>query len=234
MVRRGVAVEKLAQREFSEIASRQEAQQTIFPSLLGIFYHPIFDFFRENRLFQQTQDFATVILARSFREAHYDSIASMQWAPIRWSRLLKLMLLGAVGFWLPDTLLHALRGNNFTGRDVGIVTVVSPLTLLMTFFLAKWTDKAAPRKQVGPPLLAGVWLFGGFFMLVGASFSGGGLMSPDGARFSVTTILLSIIPLYTFIMATYDGALMALLLVTVVILLGWLFHRSDSLLRSSC
>jgi hypothetical protein len=31
-----VAVEKLAQREFSEIASRQEALGTIFPSLLDI------------------------------------------------------------------------------------------------------------------------------------------------------------------------------------------------------
>jgi hypothetical protein len=47
-----VAVEKLAHQEFAEIASRQEALQTIFPSLLDIFYHPIFDFSQENRLFQ--------------------------------------------------------------------------------------------------------------------------------------------------------------------------------------
>jgi hypothetical protein len=51
----GVAVEKLAQRELVEIASRQEALQTIFPSLLDIFYHPIFDFFEKNRVFQQPQ-----------------------------------------------------------------------------------------------------------------------------------------------------------------------------------
>jgi hypothetical protein len=117
----------------------------------------------------------------------------------------------------------------FNGRDIGIVRVVAPLTFLTTFFLAKWTDKAAAGKHVGLPLLAGVWLFGGFFMLVGASFSGGGFTS---ARESVTTILLSIFPMYTFIMATYDGALLALLLVTGAILLGWLFERSDSLLRS--
>src|ERR1700747_682528 len=46
-----VAVEKLAQREFSEITSRQEGLQTIFPSLLDIFYHPIFDFFQKNHFF---------------------------------------------------------------------------------------------------------------------------------------------------------------------------------------
>jgi hypothetical protein len=54
-----VAVEKLARHEFAEIASRQEALQTIFPSLLDIFYHPIFDFFQKNRVFQQPQDFPT-------------------------------------------------------------------------------------------------------------------------------------------------------------------------------
>jgi hypothetical protein len=43
-----VAVEKLAQRELAEIASRQEALQTIFPSALDIFYHPILDFFQKN------------------------------------------------------------------------------------------------------------------------------------------------------------------------------------------
>ena len=55
-----VAVEKLAQREFAEIASRQEAPQTIFPARVDIFYHPIFDFFQKNRVFQQPPLFATV------------------------------------------------------------------------------------------------------------------------------------------------------------------------------
>jgi hypothetical protein len=43
----------IAKREFSEIASRQEPLQTIFLSRLDIFYHPIFDFLKKNRLFQQ-------------------------------------------------------------------------------------------------------------------------------------------------------------------------------------
>jgi hypothetical protein len=47
-----VAVEKLAHSELAKIGSRQEALQTIFPSLLDIFYHPIFDFFQKNRVFQ--------------------------------------------------------------------------------------------------------------------------------------------------------------------------------------
>ena len=69
---RGVAVEKLARHEFAEIASRQEALQTIFSSLLDIFYHPIFDFFQKNRLFQQPQDFSTAIRVSK------DSLGRMQ------------------------------------------------------------------------------------------------------------------------------------------------------------
>src|ERR1700722_1273800 len=40
----GVAVEKLARFDFAKTAPRQEALQTIFPTALDIFYHPIFNF----------------------------------------------------------------------------------------------------------------------------------------------------------------------------------------------
>jgi hypothetical protein len=56
-----VAVEKLAHLNFEKTASRQEALQAIFPSLLHIFYHPIFDFFTENRVFQQPPLLSTPI-----------------------------------------------------------------------------------------------------------------------------------------------------------------------------
>jgi hypothetical protein len=163
--------------------------------------------------------------------AHCDIIIAMQWSSIDWPRLLKLALLGAVGFWLPDVILHALRGYNFNGRDVGIVTTVSPLTLLIAFFVAKLADKANRQKSVIPALIAGVWLFGGLFMLIGASFSGGGFLTPNGARWVMVTILLSVLPMYTFIMATYDGALGALLLVTPVAVAAWIVERSGILLR---
>jgi hypothetical protein len=51
VVGRGVAVEKFAHQEFAEIASRQEALQTIFLSLLDIICHPISDFFRKTYFF---------------------------------------------------------------------------------------------------------------------------------------------------------------------------------------
>jgi len=48
-------------KNFAKIGSRQEALQTIFPSLLDISYRRIFDVFQKNRLFQQPQDFSTSI-----------------------------------------------------------------------------------------------------------------------------------------------------------------------------
>ena len=154
-----------------------------------------------------------------------DIILAMKWSTIRWSRVLKLMLLGAVGFWLPDTLLHALRGHDFSGRDVAIVTAATPLTLLITFLLAKRRTKVL-AEYIGLPILAGVWLFGGLFMMVGQTFSGGGFLAPGGTRSVLMTLMLSLVPMYTFIMATYDGSLGALLLVSAAAFLVWIIQRS--------
>jgi hypothetical protein len=89
MSRTGVAVEKLAQQEFAEIASRQEALQTIFPSLLNIFCHPIFDFFQENRLFQQPQGLSLAISERddspdrtSREQGDIYGISPLYWRPL--------------------------------------------------------------------------------------------------------------------------------------------------------
>jgi hypothetical protein len=81
-----VAVEKLARHEFAEIASPQKARQTIFPSLLDIFYHPIVDFFQKNRLFQQPQDFPTLIQFPPVSTEDYFRVADHSpriagWAP---------------------------------------------------------------------------------------------------------------------------------------------------------
>jgi hypothetical protein len=63
-----------------------------------------------------------------------------------------------------------------------------------------------------------MWSFirsGGLFMTVSATFAGGGFAGPGGFRETALVILLSLLPPYTFIMATYDSTLFALLLATV-------------------
>jgi hypothetical protein len=56
-----VAVEKLAYSEFAKIGSRQGALQTIFPSLLDIFCHPISIFFRKPDFFNSHRDYHHLI-----------------------------------------------------------------------------------------------------------------------------------------------------------------------------
>ena len=68
-------------------------------------------------------------------------------------------------------------------------------------------------KWVGPAMLLGVWLTGGLFMTL-ATASGSGFVGVDGAG-RLLIIVLSVIPIVTFILAAYDGSLFALLAVTL-------------------
>jgi hypothetical protein len=135
-------------------------------------------------------------------------------------RALKLMILSAVCFWSPDTLVHAIRANVFSSIDVIVISVAMPLCLLVALVLAKQITKIDPLKHIAA-ILTGVWLFGGVFMFLGATFSGGGFSSPMGIRWVVTSIALSLLPPYAFILAAYDGALWALLFITSVAALVW-------------
>ena len=142
-------------------------------------------------------------------------------------RVLKLMALGAISFWLPDTLWHALRAFKFDSLDEIGITLIMPLSLLGAYIgVAKKIYKVNPKGPVGWPMLLGVWLLGGVFMTVGASFSGGSFASANGHSGILETLLISLIPLVTFMMATYDGSLLALLVVSVAAPLIWVISVS--------
>ncbi len=140
-----------------------------------------------------------------------------------WSRRGKLMLLGALSFWLPDVLLHAVRGFDFAGLDAIFLTVGLPLACLPAYL---WAKRLYGNAVLAAPwMLLGVWLLGGFFMQVGASFSGGGFAV--GALSDLTVLLLlSLFPPATFMMATYDGSLLALLLVTALAVVLWIVEAT--------
>lgn len=60
----------------------------------------------------------------------------------------------------------------------------------------------------------------------GFVLTGGGFAGPDGLRGAFIVVGMSLVPIYTFIMATYDGSLGALLVVSLVLFLGWIFPLS--------
>jgi hypothetical protein len=142
------------------------------------------------------------------------------------------MALGAVSFWLPDVLIHAVRGYKFGGWDILLISVVLPLTFVAAYLLAaKRFFKDESRRGVVGLLILGVWLFGGFFMMVGASFSGGGFANPDGSHSAVMLTLASVVPFFTYMLSAYDGSLLALLIVSCVALAIFLASRVKSRLR---
>ena len=97
-------------------------------------------------------------------------------------RVLKLMLLGAAGFWLPDTLLHAFAANrHFNLHDLGILilTAAMPLTFLGIFLITKRMQHGTEPRRIGLLMLAGVWLLGGVFMMTDANFLRGGFTTPN-------------------------------------------------------
>jgi len=114
---------------------------------------------------------------------------------------------------------HALHRQSFNSFDVRVISIAMPLTLLVACVCSiKYVHTNVRAAALA--MLAGVWLLGGLCMTIGASFSGGGFVGPGGLRGAFFVIAMSLLPIYTFIMSTYDGSLGALLLVTIVLLLA--------------
>jgi hypothetical protein len=137
---------------------------------------------------------------------------------------LRSAILGGFSFWFPNLLAHVFRRNSFDTADLRIVTLVLPMIL----FIACAAGARLAHVKVGAiaiRMLLGIWLFGGIFMDLDASFSGGGF-SRIGLLGSVFLIAISWVPIYTFIAATYDGSLGALLLATTGLFLAWILPSS--------
>jgi hypothetical protein len=136
--------------------------------------------------------------------------------PIQQPRLaLSIAVIGALSFWLPDLAVHAVAGCKFDSPHVRIITFLMPATFLFAYVLARRLAAKRQFKWVLAAMLLGVWLTGGLFMTLAATECGGGFSGPDGIRGGLLMIVSSIIPVVTFMMATYDGSLLALLAVTI-------------------
>jgi len=59
-------------------------------------------------------------------------------------------------------------------------------------------------------------------MMIGDSFAGARFIASIGVYLSGLLLLLSLLPVYTFVMATYDGSQFALALVALATLVAWL------------
>jgi len=123
-------------------------------------------------------------------------------------RAVKLMVLGAAVFWMPDLLWHVVTGRDF-GDHGGVLwlALIMPAGLLGAYVYLKNGEPEEKPKIVGWALMAGVYLLGGPFMFLAATFSGMGLLTPG------EMLLLPVSPPLLFETTMYDGSLAALLIV---------------------
>jgi hypothetical protein len=139
---------------------------------------------------------------------------------------LSFAIAGALSFWLPDVAVHIIAGPNFDSRHVWGITILMPAAFLLTYVVARKFALRRDFRWVGAAMLLGVWLTGGLFMTIAAMASGSEFVGVSGV-WRLVVIVLSVIPIVTYILATYDGSLFALLVLTVgaLLLLGFRASR---------
>ena len=151
------------------------------------------------------------------------------------SKCLRLALVfaftGAFSFWLPDVAVRAHSGPNLNSRHFWAITILMPLTFLFAYLVARKFAVRRMFRWTGPAMLLGVWLTGGVFMTLAAVVSGSGFLGSGVGLLIV--IILSVIPVVTYILAALDGSLFALLEVTLGALLVCGIRASCVLLRSA-
>lgn len=148
------------------------------------------------------------------------------------STTLRLGCIGALAFWGPDTVIHGIRRYSFDSRDVWTVTAVMPLTLLLSLLVCSKLSHLRAG-TIAIRMLAGIWLLGGVFMMVSATFGGGGFAGSDGMLRGLMVIGISLLPIFTCVCAAYDGSLGALLIVSLVLFVVWIVEPTTFRSRSA-
>src|SRR5437762_3198864 len=111
-------------------------------------------------------------------------------------------LLGTLAFWTPSVVVHAIRRAEFSGGQVGLLTI-APLALATAslLVLASWPMNRSRLRLIAFCQLLGIWALGPVWMTMSASFSGGGFSQAMAWR-SLAALLL-LFPATTPMMATY-------------------------------
>jgi hypothetical protein len=128
--------------------------------------------------------------------------------------------------------IHIYAGRNLDSRHIWAITILTPVTLLLAYVVARTFAVKRDFTWLGAAMLLGVWVTGGLFITLAATASGSGLIGPHGIRDSLLMIVLSVIPGVVYMLAAYDGSFLALLAVTVGALLLWGLRTSWILLTS--
>jgi hypothetical protein len=146
----------------------------------------------------------------------------------QFSRLALAFSAGALTFWSPVIIVRLAFGE-----DLGVLLTIVPLTIVLPVLvclaldsLAQWY--AAPRPQLALAVITGIWATGPFFMTLALTLMPGEGFHKTGA-WGAVGLETALFPFSTFMMATYEGSLFAVLLTTIGLVVfaisPWSFGR---------
>jgi Na+-translocating ferredoxin:NAD+ oxidoreductase RnfD subunit len=137
----------------------------------------------------------------------------------------KLFFLGAVAFWLPEIILELITKQLAGGKALIIILPTVFLAVYFVVLVSRPGQIAKPSAAIF--MVLGVLFLGTLAITIGATILGGGFRTHPGS--SVLGVLLgTVIPVYAFIGATYDGSLYALIFVSLVMpLMHLAFERKN-------
>jgi hypothetical protein len=136
-----------------------------------------------------------------------------------------LFLLGGLAFWLPEIVLYAWTRQELNGR---LVSFLLPSSLMVIYLVVSiFRPKRTPKPSAAIFMVLGVVFLGTLAMTIGATIRGAGFWEHPGSTLSAV-LLGTVIPIYAFVAATYDGSLYALIFVSILMpIVHLVFERQD-------
>jgi hypothetical protein len=140
-------------------------------------------------------------------------------------RLITYAIVGALAFWAPDILVAAVTRQPF----VELVPRGWLGLCMLTFApLACLSCAVWPARRIQPGMtvtrtvaymVMGVWSFGPLLMMIAVTLgSTDGGFHKSAGQIAILVAAGIVVPFVTFVMSTYDGSLLAVLLATVGLL----------------
>lgn len=133
--------------------------------------------------------------------------------------------LGTAALWLPEIALYAWQRQEL---NTSLVTFLLPSALVSAYLLVSiFREKRIVRPSAAVFMVLGVVFLGTLATTIGATIRGAGFLESPGSTL-LAVLLGTMVPIYAFIAATYDGSLYALIFVSILMpLVHLLFERQS-------
>ena len=86
-------------------------------------------------------------------------------------REMRWLLYGALFFWIPDIVIHAIARNNFDRVHIWLVTAACPLALVVGYFVVAHFSARRISSMHSGLMILGMWCGGGIGTMLASSLA---------------------------------------------------------------